>query len=130
MPVDCGSITLSSAQPATAASTAVPPARSTSIAVSAASGCEVATIAFMEWTVERPARWKLLMGMALVVVMLRDPGGPVFMTHSSGRGQWLVYQTMMRDLQGYRPAEWPDRPPGMPFKVAAFYQFVALPDFR
>src|SRR5215470_19448769 len=75
MPVDCGSITLSSAQPATAASTAVPPARSTSIAVSAASGCEVATIAFMEWTVERPARWKLLMeNGSFVVVMLRDGG--------------------------------------------------------
>src|SRR6201999_465240 len=61
MPVDCGSITPSSAQAATAASTAVPPARMTSIAVSAASGCEVATIAFCAWTVDRPARWKFLM---------------------------------------------------------------------
>src|SRR6185369_8838953 len=61
MPVDCGSITPSSAQAATAASAAVPPDRSTSIAASAASGCEVATIAFRECTVDRPARWKFLM---------------------------------------------------------------------
>ena len=60
MPVDCGSITPSSAQAATAASAAVPPARSTSIAASAASGCEVATIAFWAWTVDRPAKWKFL----------------------------------------------------------------------
>ena len=61
MPVDCGSITPSSAQAATAASTAVPPDFRTSIAVSAASGCDVATIAFWAWTVDRPARWKFLM---------------------------------------------------------------------
>src|ERR1700734_2885747 len=60
MPVDCGSITPSSAQAATAASAAVPPERSTSIAVSAASGCDVATIAFWTWTVDRPAKWKFL----------------------------------------------------------------------
>jgi len=30
------------------------------MAVSAASGCEVATIAFWAWTVDRPAKWKLL----------------------------------------------------------------------
>ena len=47
MPVDCGSITPSSAQAATAASAAVPPDFSTSIAVSAASGCDVATIAVL-----------------------------------------------------------------------------------
>src|SRR5258708_22798264 len=61
MPVDCGSITASSAEAAIAASAAVPPARSTSMAVSAASGCDVATMAFWEWTVDRPARWKFLM---------------------------------------------------------------------
>src|SRR6266699_4628740 len=61
MPVDCGSITPSSAHAATAASAAVPPARSTSIAVSAARGCDVATMAFREWTVDRPGRWKFLM---------------------------------------------------------------------
>src|SRR5579872_4377920 len=61
MPVDCGSITPNSAHAATAASTAVPPARITSIAVSAARGCEVAAIAFWAWTVDRPARWKFLM---------------------------------------------------------------------
>src|SRR5215470_12583690 len=72
MPVDCGSMTPSSAQAATAASAAVPPARSTSMAVSAASGCEVATIAFWAWTVDRPAKWKLLIaGVALLIVVRR-----------------------------------------------------------
>src|SRR3984893_5273284 len=61
MPVDCGSITPKSPQAATAASAAVPPERITSIAVSAASGCDVATMAFWAWTVDRPARWKFLM---------------------------------------------------------------------
>src|SRR5205809_6253221 len=61
MPVDCGSITPSRAHAATAASAAVPPERSTSIAVSAARGCDVATMAFIEWTVDRPGRWKFLM---------------------------------------------------------------------
>src|ERR1700722_3423427 len=61
MPVDCGSITPSRAHAATAASAAVPPDFSTSIAASAARGCDVATIAFWPWTVERPARWKFLM---------------------------------------------------------------------
>jgi hypothetical protein len=60
MPVDCGSNTASSADAATAASAAVPPARITSTATSAAAGCEVATIAFWAWTVERPAKWKFL----------------------------------------------------------------------
>src|SRR6201993_2157392 len=60
MPVDCGSLTPSSAQAATAASTALPSDFSTSIAVSAACGCEVATIAFWAWTVDRPAKWKFL----------------------------------------------------------------------
>ena len=45
---------------ATAASAAVPPSRITSMAASAASGCDVATIAFWAWTVERPAKWKFL----------------------------------------------------------------------
>src|SRR5262245_11664991 len=72
MPVDCGSITASSAEAATAASAAVPPARSTSMAVSAASGCEVATMAFWAWTVDRPAKWKLLIaGVALLIVIRR-----------------------------------------------------------
>src|SRR6188474_887129 len=64
MPVDCGSITPSSAQAATAASAAVPPARITSMATTAASGCDVATIAFWAWTVERPAKWKFLIARA------------------------------------------------------------------
>jgi len=53
-------ITPSNAQPATAASAAVPPERMTSIAATAAIGCDVATIAFWAWTVDRPARWKFL----------------------------------------------------------------------
>jgi hypothetical protein len=60
MPVDCGSITASNADAAIAASAAVPPARITSTATSAAAGCDVATIAFWAWTVERPAKWKFL----------------------------------------------------------------------
>src|ERR1700704_6260092 len=69
MPVDCGSITPKRAHAATAASAAVPPARSTSIAVSAASGCDVATIAFWAWTVDRPARWKFLMPKCSLIVV-------------------------------------------------------------
>jgi len=42
MPVIAGSITASAAAAAIAASTALPPARSVSIAISVASGCEVA----------------------------------------------------------------------------------------
>ncbi|MEY9226627.1 hypothetical protein ABH974_007105 [Bradyrhizobium ottawaense] len=56
MPVDCGSITPSRADPATAASTAVPPSRNTSIAASEACGCEVATIALVAWTVDLPGK--------------------------------------------------------------------------
>ncbi len=44
MPVDCGSITPSTATAATAASIALPPARSTSSAVSVAAGMEVAAM--------------------------------------------------------------------------------------
>jgi len=44
MPVDCGSITHSTAQAAMAASSALPPARSTSSAVRVASGIDVAAI--------------------------------------------------------------------------------------
>jgi hypothetical protein len=71
MPVDCGSITPSSAQAATAASAAVPPARITSMATSAASGCDVATIAFWAWTVERPAKWKFLIASAFFSAFLQ-----------------------------------------------------------
>src|SRR3954462_8741707 len=60
MPVDCGSITPRMAEPATAACTAVPPSRSTSIAASDACGCEVATIALVAWTVDLPEKWKFL----------------------------------------------------------------------
>src|SRR5258705_12230938 len=71
MPVDCGSMTPSSAQAATAASAAVPPARITSMATSAASGCDVATIAFWAWTVERPAKWKFLIASAFFSAFLQ-----------------------------------------------------------
>src|SRR5438477_3154803 len=69
IPVDCGSITARIALAATAASAAVPPDLRTSTAVSAASGCDVATMAFRACTVERPARWKFLMDLHFV---LRD----------------------------------------------------------
>ena len=58
MPVMCGSITHSTATAVTAASAALPPARSTSIAASVASGCEVAAMPSPAITGERPGRWK------------------------------------------------------------------------
>src|SRR5664279_2299221 len=58
MPVLCGSMTPSTAVAATAASTALPPARSTSMAVSVASGWEVAAMPSLAITGERPGRWK------------------------------------------------------------------------
>src|SRR5471032_3181113 len=58
MPVLCGSTTPSTAVAATAASTALPPARSTSMAVSVASGWEVAAMPSLAITGERPGSWK------------------------------------------------------------------------
>ncbi len=58
MPVMCGSITQSTATAVIAASAALPPARSTSIAASVASGCEVAAMPSPAMTGERPGRWK------------------------------------------------------------------------
>src|SRR5258707_9321598 len=58
MPVMCGSSTPSAATAVTAASAAVPPARSVSSAATLASGCEVATIPSAANTGERPGRWK------------------------------------------------------------------------
>src|ERR1700694_4163545 len=58
MPVMCGSRTPSNAIAVTAASAALPPARSVSIAASVASGCEVAAIASQLKTGERPGKWK------------------------------------------------------------------------
>src|SRR6476659_1943026 len=75
MPVDCGSITASSALAATAASAAVPPARITSMATSAAAGCDVATMAFWAWTVERPAKWKFLIAIAFLQAFLEHRAG-------------------------------------------------------
>ena len=47
MPVDCGSITHSTAAAATAASSALPPSRSTSSAVNVAAGIEVAAMPWL-----------------------------------------------------------------------------------
>src|SRR4051794_27508952 len=58
MPVMCGSITHSTATAVTAASTALPPARSTSSAASVARGCEVAAMPSPAMTGERPGKWK------------------------------------------------------------------------
>src|SRR5471032_3161732 len=58
MPVLCGSTTPSTAVAATAASTALPPARNVSMAVRVASGCEVAAIPSLAMTGERPGSWK------------------------------------------------------------------------
>src|SRR6188472_1423634 len=58
MPVICGSITHSTATAVTAASTALPPRRITSIAASVASGCEVAAMPSPAITGERPGSWK------------------------------------------------------------------------
>ena len=59
MPVICGSTTHSTATVAMAASTALPPWRSVSMAVSVAAGWEVAHIARRPYTGERPGKWKL-----------------------------------------------------------------------
>src|SRR5258707_15366783 len=93
MPVDCGSITASSAEAATAASAAVPPARITSTATSAAAGFEVATIAFWAWTVERPAKWKFLIGKAFFSAFSASAcvGRGLIkgvLAYSMGAGQW------------------------------------------
>src|SRR3954471_11885528 len=51
-------MTQSAAHAATAASAAVPPARSASTAASVASGCEVAAMPSQAMTGERPGSWK------------------------------------------------------------------------
>src|ERR1700732_1914394 len=97
MPVDCGSITPKSAQAATAASAAVPPERITSMARSAASGCDVATMAFWAWTVDRPARWKFLIPSCSLYCGFGDLpwaddgacGFGGFLAHSCSAGQCL-----------------------------------------
>src|SRR5262245_3687505 len=58
MPVMCGSTTHCTATAVTAASAALPPARSVSIAASVASGWEVAAMPSQAMTCERPGRWK------------------------------------------------------------------------
>src|ERR1700754_4100276 len=98
MPVECGSVPPHNAHaPAPAspppAPPAVPPARITSMAVSAASGCDVATIAFWAWTVERPAKWKFLIARAfLISVYLDIPHGGVGRAYRRlfTRGSWHI----------------------------------------
>src|SRR3954463_15706658 len=114
MPVDCGSITPNSAQAAPAASAAVPPARMTSMATSAASGCDVATIAFWAWTVERPAKWKFLIASAFFSAFFRyflgTPRGAYggfadgSLAYSSPAGQWLACQEPAVAIRGIRRA--------------------------
>ena len=58
MPVMCGSTTHNTATAATAASAALPPARSVSTAAKVASGCEVAAMPSLAITGERPGNWK------------------------------------------------------------------------
>src|SRR5262245_15839400 len=58
MPVMCGSTTHSTATAVTAASVALPPARSVSTAARLASGCEVAAMPSQAMTAERPGSWK------------------------------------------------------------------------
>src|SRR5579883_1152915 len=103
IPVDCGSITPSSAQAATAASAAVPPALSTSIPASAAAGCEVAIMPFWAWTVERPAKWKFLMRNGSLDRCFEGayPGKRVYMTYSRGPRQWVVYQGSNAGVAGF-----------------------------
>ena len=99
MPVDCGSITPSSAQAATAASAAVPPERSTSIAVSAASGCDVATMRVLRMDRRAAGEMEIPHVKWLTLGALAVPaGGPIsggirgwpFLAHSGGAGQCLA----------------------------------------
>src|SRR5690606_11857954 len=62
IPVDIGSTTHCTAQAVTAASTALPPARSMSIAARVASGCEVAATPLRACVTERPGSWRSRMG--------------------------------------------------------------------
>ena len=59
MPVMAGSTTHSTAVAQMAASTALPPLRSISMAASVAAGCDVAHMALRAMTGERPGKWKL-----------------------------------------------------------------------
>src|SRR5262245_54051788 len=58
MPVMCGSTTHSTATAVTAASAALPPARSVSMAASEAKGCEHAAMPSQAMTGDRPGSWK------------------------------------------------------------------------
>jgi hypothetical protein len=61
----------------------------TSTATSAAAGCEVATIAFWAWTVERPAKWKFLIRKAFFSTFVQRFLGPGFRRGLSD-GSWHI----------------------------------------
>src|SRR5215468_5166527 len=58
------------------------------------------------------------------------------MTYSGRPAQWLQAHAASAAIgkiagsAGFYPACSPDKPPPMAYRVAAFYQFAALPDFR
>src|SRR4249920_1527157 len=58
------------------------------------------------------------------------------MTYSGRTTQWLrahaasATNGKIAGSAGFYPACSPDKPPPMAYRVAAFYQFAALPDFR
>ena len=82
IPVDWGSTTHCTAQAATAASTALPPALSTSSAAPVASGCEVAAMPFSARTAERPGSSRFLM--ASVLPRPRGLGNALLRASSAG----------------------------------------------
>src|SRR3954470_11760288 len=148
MPVDCGSTPRNKAQAATAASAAVPPARIASTATRAAAGCDVATIAFWAWTVERPAKWKFLIARASFSVFLATSWRPamrgaglqgvlgIFIPRWAMAGMPAKAPPMtpgergnIPGFAGFRLPRPPDKRSPRPSRVAASYQSEALPDF-
>src|SRR6202040_1557774 len=53
-----------------------------------------------------------------------------YLAYSCGNGQCLGTHSRPRAETGFPHQSRPDRPLPMPYQVAAFYQFAALPDFR
>src|SRR5216684_1379163 len=55
-----------------------------------ACGCDVATMAFCPWTVERPARWKFLIQWLTLSLFCLTLGlrKRTYMAHSCGARQW------------------------------------------
>src|SRR5579875_874700 len=97
IPVMCGSTTHSTAAAATAASAAVPPSRSVSIAASVASGCDVAAIAWQASTGERPGNWKSrFMGRLRLLHAVKTRPGAAF-------DERFAQDRMARDRGAVRP---------------------------